>query len=244
LAVRCTRSGRPGGGGITRRIRSLLVTMKAQVTDEAYPGAMEHIDVVWARDPFHVLISTVLSQRTRDQNTYNASKALFAQFDTPAEIASADLDELIELVRPAGFPQVKAKAIKEICRRLHQDLDDKVPSDIEVLLTLPMVGRKTANCVLSYGFGIPAICVDTHVHRISNRIGLVSTSSPDETEIALREIAPKEIWCDINAVMIRFGQRICLPRRPRCDRCSINAECDFFMALPEEDERKSGGPNS
>lgn len=221
-----------------RRIRSLLISMKGQVMDEAYPGSMEHIDVVWARDPFHVLISTVLSQRTRDQNTYHASKALFARFDSPAMIASADMDELIELVRPAGIPQAKAKAIKEICRRLHHDFDDKVPMDIEVLLTLPMVGRKTANCVLSYGFGIPAICVDTHVHRISNRIGLVTTGSPDETEIALREIAPKELWCDINAVMIRFGQRICLPRRPRCDKCSVSAECDFFSALPEDDERK------
>ena len=212
--------------------------MKGQVSDEAYPGAMEHIDVVWSRDPFHVLISTVLSQRTRDQNTFNASKALFARYDSPGEIASADLDDLIELVRPAGFPQVKAKAIKEICRRLHQDFDDAVPPDIDKLLTFPMVGRKTANCVLSYGFGIPAICVDTHVHRISNRIGLVATESPDETEMALREIAPKELWCDINAVMIRFGQRICLPRGPKCDRCSVSTECDFFASLPEDDPRK------
>jgi endonuclease-3 len=215
-----------------KRIRPLLQAMKGQVMDSAYPGAMEHIDVVWARDPFHVLISTVLSQRTRDQNTYQASKALFARFDSPAEIASAELDELVELIRPAGFPLVKAKAIREICRRLHQDFGDQVPSDIDALLSLPMVGRKTANCVLSYGFGIPAICVDTHVHRISNRIGLVRTKT------ALKEIAPKEIWCDINAVMIRFGQRICLPRRPRCDRCSVRNECDFFSALPEDDERK------
>ncbi|MGD0816975.1 MAG: endonuclease III [Methanomassiliicoccales archaeon] len=221
-----------------RRIKPLLMSMKGQVMDEAYPGAMEHIDVVWAKDPFHVLISTVLSQRTRDQNTYNASKALFARFDSPAMIASADMDELIGLVKPVGFPQAKAKAIKEICRRLHNDYDDKVPMDIEILLTFPMVGRKTANCVLSYGFGIPAICVDTHVHRISNRIGLVTTGSPDETEIALREIAPKELWCDINAVMIRFGQRICLPRKPKCDICSVSAACEFFSALPEDDERK------
>jgi len=114
---------------------------------EAYPGAVEHIDVVWARDPFHVLISTVLSQRTRDQNTYNASKALFDRFDSPSAIASAPLDELIELVKPAGFPQVKAKAIKEICRRLHEDFDDVVPPDIDALLTLPMVAarRRTAS---------------------------------------------------------------------------------------------------
>jgi endonuclease-3 len=215
------------------------MSMKGQVIDEAYPGAMEHIDVVWARDPFHVLISTVLSQRTRDQNTFNASKALFSRFDSPGAIASADLEELIELVRPAGFPQAKAKAIKEICRRLHLEFGDTVPSDIEVLLTLPMVGRKTANCVLSYGFRIPAICVDTHVHRISNRIGLVKTVSPDETEVALKEIAPKELWCEINAIMIRFGQRICLPRRPRCDRCSVKVHCDYFASLPDDDERKS-----
>ena len=221
-----------------KRIRPILMSMKGQVMEQAYPGAMEHIDVVWARDPIHVLISTVLSQRTRDQNTYNASKALFARFDSPKDIASADLDELIELVRPAGFPETKAKAIKEICRRLHQDFDDAVPNDIDVLLTLPMVGRKTANCVLSYGFGIPAICVDTHVHRISNRVGLVKTDSPDETEAGLKEIAPRELWCDINAVMIRFGQRICQPRRPRCEQCSVTLECDYFASLPEDDIRK------
>jgi endonuclease III len=221
-----------------KRIRPILMSMKGQVMDQAYPGAMEHIDVVWARDPFHVLISTVLSQRTRDQNTFNASKALFARFDSPKEIASADLDELIELVRPAGFPETKAKAIKEICRRLHQDFQDEVPKDIDLLLTLPMVGRKTANCVLSYGFGIPAICVDTHVHRISNRVGLVATDTPEETEAVLRKIAPRELWCDINAVMIRFGQRICLPRRPRCEQCSVTKDCDFFAALPEDDARK------
>jgi endonuclease III len=223
-----------------KHIRSLLTSMKGQVMDEAYPGAMEHIDVVWARDPFHVLISTVLSQRTRDHNTYQASKALFSRFDTPMDIASADLDELIELVRPAGFPQAKAKAIREICRRLHQDFEDQVPSEIEVLLTFPMVGRKTANCVLSYGFGIPAICVDTHVHRISNRIGLVTTETPDDTEVALKKVVPRELWCDVNAIMIRFGQKICLPRRPRCDRCSVRLECDYFSALPEDDERKGG----
>jgi endonuclease III len=223
-----------------KRIRPLLKSMRAQVMDEAYPGAMEHIDVVWARDPFHVLISTILSQRTRDQNTYGASMALFSRFDTPTDIASADLADLIELVRPAGFPQAKAKAIKEICRRLHQEFNDRVPKDIEILLTFPMVGRKTANCVLSYGFGIPAICVDTHVHRISNRIGLVRTDSPDETELSLMEISPKELWCDINAIMIRFGQRICLPRRPRCDQCSVKSECDYFSALPGDDERKTG----
>ena len=117
-----------------------------------------------------------------------------------------------------------------------------MPSDIEALLTFPMVGRKTANCVISYGFDIPAICVDTHVHRISNRIGLVATNTPDETEDALKAIAPKEIWRDINAVMVRFGQQICLPRRPRCDICSVNRDCDFFMALPEDDVRKKQPP--
>ena len=146
--------------------------MKGQVSDEAYPGAMEHIDVVWARDPFHVLISTVLSQRTRDQNTYSASKALFARYDSPGEIASADLGDLVELVRPAGFPQVKAKAIKEICRRLHQDFDDAVPSDIEVLLTLPMVGRKTA-FGLGAGLGVILCVGETIKERQASRVAEV-----------------------------------------------------------------------
>jgi len=221
-----------------KQISTLLTKMKDQVMDEAYPGAMQHIDVAWARDPFHVLISTVLSQRTRDQSTYKASKSLFARFNSPAAISSVDMEELTKILSPVGFPRAKAKAIKEISRRLHEDFDDQVPSDMEVLLTFPMIGRKTANCVLSYGFDIPAICVDTHVHRISNRIGLVMTKSPDGTELALKEIAPKEIWRDINAVMVRFGQQICLPIRPRCEICSVNAECDFFLALPADDVRK------
>jgi endonuclease-3 len=175
----------------------------------------------------------VLSQRTKDENTSNASKRLFAEYDTSSEIASAPLDELEELVRPAGFPKVKAAAVKEIARRISEEHGGCVPNDMEILLTLPLVGRKTANCVLAYAFGEDAICVDTHVHRISNRIGLVNTKNPDVTEKALREIVPRVMWRDVNRLLVVFGQKVCLPRYPRCGECPVRTHCDYFASLKE-----------
>jgi endonuclease-3 len=194
----------------------------------AFPGIKEGRKASWSTDPFHILISTVLSQRTRDQNTANASERLFKEYNMPAQIAYAPIERLRELIRPAGFPDHKAKAIKEISRRIHEEMGDRVPNTIESLIALPMVGRKTANCVLSYAFHIPAICVDTHVHRISNRIGLVSSVDPEGTESQLRKIIPRNLWIDVNSLMVRFGQTICLPRGPHCDSCPISFTCDYF----------------
>jgi endonuclease-3 len=174
------------------------------------------------------LISTVLSQRTRDQNTANASENLFNEYDTPFQIANAPLERIRELIRPAGFPDQKAKAIKEISRQIHEEMNDRVPHSLEALIAFPMVGRKTANCVLSYAFHIPAICVDTHVHRISNRIGLVVSIDPEGTEEQLRKVVPRELWMDVNSLMVRFGQVICLPRRPRCEECPVSSDCEYF----------------
>jgi endonuclease-3 len=191
----------------------------------AYPGRHAHA-TEWSREPFHVLITTVLSQRTRDANTHLASERLFNRFSDAESIARAPVEEVEELIRPAGFYRSKARSIVEIARTVHEDLNDRVPSDIEGLMALPMVGRKTANCVLSYGFGMDAICVDTHVHRISNRLGLVRTADAEGTEAALRGAVPRDLWKEINMRMVPFGQDTCLPRRPRCWQCPLEAHCD------------------
>jgi endonuclease-3 len=197
----------------------------------AFPGRNGEEVADWSPDPFHVLISTVLSQRTKDANTYAASAALFKEYDTPEDIAKAPLDKIIRLVRPAGFPETKARAIKEIAKRVHEDMGGEVPKDMDALLSLPMVGRKTANCVLAYAFHEPAVCVDTHVHRISNRIGLVRTSDPEATEMALMREVPRDLWIDVNSLLVTFGQTICLPRNPRCTRCPVAPHCDYFSSL-------------
>ncbi len=188
-------------------------------------------EVEWETDPFHVLISTVLSQRTKDENTNVASGRLFARYDTPKALAEAPVDEIRALIRPAGFPAAKSKAIKEISRLIHLDYKDKVPSDMESLLALPLVGRKTANCVLVYGFGIDAIPVDTHVHRVSNRIGLVKTKNPEETERKLSEVIPKKLWKVVNSSFVAFGKTICRPIGPKCDECPVNRYCDYYFTF-------------
>jgi len=212
-------------------VEKIMGLIKGICPEGVFPGNSGDHKVSWRIDPFHVLISTVLSQRTKDRNTFNASSRLFKEFNTPREIAKAPLETLEELIRPSGFPKAKAMAIKEISRRVHEEMGGEVPKTIEELLTLPMVGRKTANCVLSYGFGIDAICVDTHVHRISNRIGLVKTRNPEETEYALKKIVPKHLWIDVNSLLVRFGQTVCQPRNPHCWDCPICSFCDYYSKI-------------
>jgi len=199
--------------------------------DGVYPGRSDGLETpLWRRDPFSILIATVLSQRTRDENTRAAADSLFSELPGALEIAAADLEEIERLIRKAGFPAQKAKAVKEISRRVHEEHGGVLPADIDVLLSMPMVGRKTANCVLAYAFGIPAVCVDTHVHRISNLMGLVATRNADETEEALMGLFPSELWRDVNSLMVRHGQVICLPRRPRCPQCPVIWCCDHGLA--------------
>ncbi len=216
-------------------LRWLLTSMRGSIKGMAFPGLIDEGDVWWERDPFHVLVATVLSQRTRDMNTYRASSDLFHRFYTPEEMANAPLEELEALIRSVGFYRVKAKALKEIARSVHLD-GDKVPKDIDAMVKWPMVGRKTANCVMAYAFKEPAICVDTHVHRISNRLGLVKSRTADETELALRKIFPKALWCDINATMVRFGQKVCLPRNPRCATCPVRKVCAYYEKMPADEK--------
>jgi endonuclease-3 len=180
---------------------------------------------VWNKDPFTVLIGTILSQRTRDEQTAEASRALFSRFDTPRKLARANVKEVERLIRPAGFYRVKARQIKKVARTLLERFDGNVPEDMEDLLSLPSVGRKTANCVLVYGFNRKAIPVDTHVHRISNRLGWVRTRTPEETEERLVDILPKRYWLEINDLLVTHGQNICKPIGPRCSECPINNIC-------------------
>jgi endonuclease-3 len=197
----------------------------------AYPGrSSEGLSPEWDPSPFHVLIATILSQRTKDNNTRKASDALFKRFDSVEAIANADLSDISELIRPSGFPNQKGKALIDVCKVLIERYDSQVPSDIDELLKLPMVGRKTANCVRSYAFGLQAICVDTHVHRIANLMGLVRTKDPDTTEFELMRITPKERWSDINRYIVRHGQTVCIPNHPKCDRCSIADLCNAVNA--------------
>jgi len=183
--------------------------------------------------PFKVLISVILSQRTRDENTLIASKKLFSRFDTAKKLANADISEVKKLIKQSGFYNVKARRIKEVSRILLNKYKGKVPHELDELLNLPGVGRKTANCVLVYAFKKPAIPVDTHVHRISNRLGIVKTKSPEQTEHELMRTIPRKYWIDVNELFVKHGQTICSPVKPKCDKCPITKLCDF-KKLPKD----------
>ncbi len=177
-------------------------------------------------DPYRVLIRTILSQRTRDENTDRATDSLFSVYKNINEIADAPVEEIEKLIKCAGFYRVKAARIKEVSNILLDQFDGEVPDNMKELLTLPGVGRKTANCVLVYGFKEPAIPVDTHVHRISNLLGLCDTKNPEDTEEELIKIIPKEDWIVLNDYMVQFGQTICKPNHMQCEICPIVDYCD------------------
>ncbi|MDO9045740.1 MAG: endonuclease III [Methanobacteriaceae archaeon] len=183
------------------------------------------------KDPYRVLIRTILSQRTRDENTDQASAELFAEYPTMEDVAIASQERLEKLVKKAGFFRVKSKRIKEVSNILLDEYEGIVPDTMDELLKLPGVGRKTANCVLVYAFEKPAIPVDTHVHRISNRIGLVNTKDPDATERELEKVVPKEFWIELNDLMVQFGQDICRPIGPKHEECPIAEICDYYQGI-------------
>lgn len=189
---------------------------------------MDYYRIDWNfGDPFRVIISTILSQRTRDENTELASRQLFSVYKNPEELAEAEIERIQELIKPSGFYKTKARRIKEVARMIRDRFNGMVPDEIDALLSLPGVGRKTANCVLLYGFGKPAIPVDTHVHRIVNRIGLVKTKTPYHTELSLMEILPKRYWRLFNELLVKFGKEVCRPIRPRCWSCMIKDLCGY-----------------
>lgn len=177
--------------------------------------------------PFDVLISTVLSQRTRDERTDEAAQALLSRFPSPAALVQAPLEEIQELIKPVNYFRTKAQRIKEISRALITHYSGAPPDSVEELLKLPGVGRKTANCVMVYGFKKAAIPVDAHVHRISNRIGLIRTTTPEESEKALWEVVPASCVLHINELLVKHGQRICRPLGPRCHECPLIDLCAY-----------------
>ncbi len=210
------------------KIRSRLTALKELQEEEG-------------RDPLRILIGTILSARTRDENTRVAVRNLFSRFNDAKELADASVDEIEQLIRPAGFYRVKARRIKEIARIIAYEYDGRVPDTLEGLLRLPGVGRKTANCVLVYAFDKPAIPVDTHVHRIANRLGLVSSKSAEETEYMLMEKVDISYWKRINDTFVMFGQNVCRPIAPLCSICMLKDTCRYYM---ERNSRRASQQNS
>ena len=178
------------------------------------------------RDPFEILISTLISLRTKDEVTAVATERLFALASTPEEMVGLSEEEIRKAIYPAGLYRNKAETIRHVCRELIDRFHSRVPDSIEELLTFRGVGRKTANLVVALGFNGPGLCVDTHVHRISNRIGYVRTKTPDETEFALRAKLPPEHWSRYNTLLVAFGRNTCRPVSPLCGGCPITRYCD------------------
>ncbi|MEC7711897.1 MAG: endonuclease III [Thermoproteota archaeon] len=191
--------------------------------------ALEGLHKVQTARPFRILIATILSARTKDENTTKAADKLFKLYGTPQKLAKAKVKDVEKVIKSVGFYHVKSKRIIEVANLILSKYNGKVPADIDKLVDMPGVGRKTANCVLVYAFEKPAIPVDTHVHRISNRLGLVDTKTPEETEMALREKIPKKYWLDINNTFVMYGQNICKPISPMCDVCKIRKTCNYFQ---------------
>ena len=192
------------------------------------PTALKNLQIQEDGDPFKILIGTILSARTRDEVTTTVIKALFSRFKNPEDLARANLNDIKKLIQKIGFYNVKASRLKEVSQLIIKKYDGKVPSNLDELLTLPGVGRKTANCVLVYGFKKPAIPVDIHVHRISNRIGIVNTKNPEETENVLQNKIEKKYWVRVNETFVTFGQNICLPIKPKCGVCQLTKMCKYY----------------
>ncbi len=190
--------------------------------------ALKNLQTQEDGDPYKILIGTILSARTRDETTTNVIKMLFSKFKNPEELSRANLKEIKELIQKIGFYNVKAARIKEVSKILVDKYNSKVPPNLEDLLSFPGVGRKTANCVLVYGFRKPAIPVDVHVHRISNRIGIVNTKKPEETEIVLQKSINRKYWIAVNETFVVFGQNVCLPIKPKCNVCRLTKLCKYY----------------
>ncbi len=205
--------------GDLRGLIEQLVELRAAVR----PTTLAEVEQ--GRDPFRLLIACVISLRTKDAVTAEASARLFAVAPTPAALAVLEEEHIARLIYPAGFYRTKARQLRTIAGRLLAEHGGAVPADLDALLALSGVGRKTANLVLGLGFGIPALCVDTHVHRIANRLGLVATTTPEGTERALQSVLPRRLWIGINDLLVTFGQHICHPTSPRCSSCPVAQGC-------------------
>lgn len=207
----------------TVKVGSLLRVLRREAPRWGAPSValMAH----QKEDPFLTLAGCILSLRTKDQVTAVAAERLFARANTPSAMLALAPAAIERLIYPVGFYRTKARVLRAICRDLTEKFAGRVPDTIDDLLTLKGVGRKTANLVVTQAFGKAGICVDTHVHRISNRWGLVKTKTPEKTEIALRAVLPRRHWIDYNTLLVAFGQTICQPVSPWCSRCPIAAQC-------------------
>lgn len=179
----------------------------------------------YGKDPYLILISCLLSLRTRDIVTYLVSKELFKYARTPIEMLALSREKLVSIIHRIGFHHKKAQVLQEVSKQLLEEFNGKVPNTQEDLLTLKGVGRKTANLVLSVAFDIPAICVDVHVHRVANRLGIIQTKTVEETEFALQKLVPKDRWISINRLFVQWGQNICVPVSPKCSQCVLSPLC-------------------
>ena len=179
-------------------------------------------------NPFTILIGTILSARTKDENTARVVKKLFAEYKTAKELASAKTRDIEKIIKSIGFYHVKARRIIDVAKIIESQYNGVVPDNLDQLIMLPGVGRKTANCVLVYAFEKPAIPVDIHVHRISNRLGIVETKTPEETEFELMKKIPKKYWLKVNDTFVMYGQNICKPVSPMCDVCKIKKLCRYY----------------
>ena len=177
---------------------------------------------------FSILIGTILSARTKDESTTKVVKVLFSKYKNPRQLANAKLKDVEKIIRSIGFYHVKSRRIIDVAKIIDSKYRGRVPEDLETLIQLPGVGRKTANCVLVYAFEKPAIPVDIHVHRISNRLGLVDTKTPEDTEQALMKKIKKEFWLEINDTFVMYGQNICKPVSPMCNVCKIRKSCRYY----------------
>lgn len=204
------------------RVISILEDETSRWTETALTLVAEQT----RRDPFRILIGTVLSLRTKDETTAAACGRLFGLADTPEAMQTLPEETVDRAIYPVGFHATKARNILQICQILVDEYRGIVPNEIDTLVTLPGVGRKTANLVVTIGYGKPGICVDTHVHRISNRWGYIATKNPDKSEFALREKLPSEYWIRYNDLLVMYGQNLCKPVSPFCSRCRLSSFCD------------------
>ena len=223
------------------RISTILSRIRKMVygSTDARTTALAELQDQEQGDPFRILIGTILSHRTRDENTSKAVENLFSRYKTPQQLASANPSVVRKLIRPSGFYNMKTKNIIKVSRQLLENFGGEVPTTVDELLTLHSVGRKTANCVMVYAFNQPAIPVDTHVHRISNRLGLVKTKKPEETEEALTKSVPRRYWLDLNDLFVRFGQTTCKPIGPRCGECTLRTECRYYRLVVSKKTKAS-----
>ncbi len=192
--------------------------------------ALKELHEAETEGPFSILIGTILSASTRDENTTKVMKNLLSHYKSPKALSSAKVKEVEKIIKPIGFYHVKAKRIIKVASIINSQYGGNVPDDFEKLVELPGVGRKTANCVLVYAFDKPAIPVDTHVHRISNRLGLVRTKAPEDTEKELMKKIPKKYWLEINDTFVMYGQNICKPISPMCNVCKIKRKCNYYKS--------------